>query len=186
SPIKPGEIESNTEKTVSNYNKALTLPKIKAKTHVDGLDDAEEFENLWVELKGGFGNYHETENENNREDLDVLFKGFSTMSAMQELTLPEETKKKIGGLEFFGIRGIGNHFQFWGSLQENFDYHRLKEEKVVAFRIYSMQSEWFTHSRYTTRVEISRLNFHQIKALAISKRVFEADSSPIKAKRVQE
>ncbi|CAJ0769623.1 18807_t:CDS:2, partial [Entrophospora sp. SA101] len=153
SPIKPGEIESNTEKTVSNYNKALTLPKIKAKTHVDGLDDAEEFENLWVELKGGFGNYHETENENNREDLDVLFKGFSTMSAMQELTLPEETKKKIGGLEFFGIRGIGNHFQFWGSLQ--------------------------------TRVEISRLNFHQIKALAISKRVFEADSSPIKAKRVQ-
>ncbi|CAG8505200.1 3907_t:CDS:10 [Diversispora eburnea] len=58
----------------------------------------------------GFGNYHEVENKNNREDLDVLLKGFSTMSAMQALTLPEEAKKRIGDLEFFGIRGIGNHF----------------------------------------------------------------------------
>lgn len=117
SPIKPGEIESNAEKIVANYDKALMLPKIKAKTRVDGLDDAEEFENVWVELKGGLGNYHEAENRNNREDLEVLFKGFSTMSAMQALTLPEEAKKEIGDLEFFGIRGIGNHFQFWGSFQ---------------------------------------------------------------------
>ena len=39
------------------------------------------------------------------------------MSAIEALTLPEEAKKEIGDLEFFGIRGIGNHFQFWGSFQ---------------------------------------------------------------------
>ncbi|CAG8814518.1 3230_t:CDS:2, partial [Gigaspora margarita] len=116
-PLKPGEIESNAERIVSNYNKALLLSKIKAKTRVDGLDDDEEFENVWVELKGGLGNYHEAENQNNREDLDVLLNGFSTMSAMQALTLPGDAKKSIGDLEFFGIRGIGNHFQFWGSFQ---------------------------------------------------------------------
>ncbi|CAG8766730.1 14589_t:CDS:2, partial [Ambispora leptoticha] len=95
-PVKPGEIESNAEKIVSNYNKALILSKIKAKTRVDGLDDDEEFENVWVKLKGGFGNYHKAENQNNREDLDVLLKGFSIMSAMQALTLPEDAKKNIG------------------------------------------------------------------------------------------
>ena len=117
SPIKFGKIESNAEKIVANYNKALMLPKIKAKTRVDGLDDAEEFENVWVELKGGLDNYHEAENRNNCEDLEVLFKGFSTMFAMQALTLSEEAKKEIGDLEFFRIQGIGNHFQFWGSFQ---------------------------------------------------------------------
>ncbi|CAG8718409.1 10112_t:CDS:2 [Funneliformis caledonium] len=157
-PIKPGEIESNAEKIVANYDKALMLPKIKAKTRVDGLDDAEEFENVWVELKGGLGNYHEAENRNNREDLEVLFKGFSTMSAMQALTMPEEAKKEIGDLEFFGIRGSG--------IQDLLYAIRI----VYSFKI---------------RIKTSKLKFHQVRALARSKRVFEADSSPIKAKRIR-
>jgi hypothetical protein len=117
SPFKPGEIESNAEKLVANYEKALLSPKRKAKIRVNGLDNADEFENVWVELKGGFGTQHEAENSSNQEDLDVLLKGFSLMSTMQDLTMPEAAKKRIGELEFFGIRGIGNHFQFWGCFQ---------------------------------------------------------------------
>ncbi|CAH1769645.1 3603_t:CDS:2, partial [Entrophospora sp. SA101] len=37
---------------------------------VDGLDMSEKFENVWAELKGGFGTQHETDNKNNCEDLD--------------------------------------------------------------------------------------------------------------------
>lgn len=116
-PVKPGETESDAEKIVSNNKKPLLSSKIKAKTRVDGLDNAEEFENVWVELKGGVGTRHESENSNNREDIDVLLKGFSVMSAMQALTMPEEAKKRICELEFFGIRGIGKYFQFWGCFQ---------------------------------------------------------------------
>ncbi|RHZ79923.1 hypothetical protein Glove_140g106 [Diversispora epigaea] len=194
SPVKPGEIESNAEKIVSNYNKALMLPKIKAKTRVDGLDDAEEFENVWVELKGGFGNYHEAENKNNREDLDVLLKGFSTMSAMQALTLPEEAKKNIGGLEFFGIRGIGNHFQFWGSFQVSkylMCSYLLGEFRLPSFEgregsgiqdlLYAIRIVY----SFKVRVETSKLKFHQVRALARGKRIFDADSSLIKVKRVR-
>ena len=117
SPFRPGEIESNAEKLVSNYEKALMCPKRKAKICVDGLDNAEKFENVWMELKGGFGTHHEAENSSNQEDLDVLLRGFSAMSAMQDLTMPKPAKKRINELEFFGIRGIGNHFQFWGCFQ---------------------------------------------------------------------
>jgi len=35
------------------------------------------------------------------------------------------------------------------------------------------------------RIETSKLKFHQVRALARSKRIFEADSSPIKEKRVR-
>ncbi|CAB4415355.1 unnamed protein product [Rhizophagus irregularis] len=192
SPIKPGEIESNAEKIVANYDRALMLPKIKAKTRVDGLDDAEEFENVWVELKGGLGNYHEAENRNNREDLEVLFKGFSTMSAMQALTLPEEAKKEIGDLEFFGIRGIGNHFQFKGSFQASLmcsyllgEFHlpsfEGREGSGIQDLLYAIRIVY----SFKIRIETSKLKFHQVRALARSKRVFEADSSPIKAKRVR-
>ncbi|CAG8546767.1 17842_t:CDS:2 [Cetraspora pellucida] len=194
-PVKPGEIESNAEKIVSNYNKALILSKIKSKTRVDGLDDDEEFENVWVELKGGFGNYHEAENQNNREDLGILLKGFSIMSTMQALTLPEDAKKNIGDLEFFGIRGIGNHFQFWGSFQAS-QYlmcsYLLGEFRLPSFEgregsgiqdlLYAIKIVY----SFKVRVEASKLKFHQIRALARSKRIFEADSSPIKAKRVRE
>ena len=116
-PFKPGEVELNAEKLVANHKKALLASKIKAKSRVAGLDDAEEFENIWVELKGGFGGQHEAENSSNQEDLSVLLKGFSVMSAMQALSIPQEAQRKIGELEFFGIRGFGNHFQFWGSFQ---------------------------------------------------------------------
>ncbi|CAG8815076.1 7398_t:CDS:2, partial [Racocetra persica] len=174
-PVKPGEIESNAEKIVSNYNKALILSKIKSKTRVDGLDDDEEFENVWVELKGGFGNYHEAENQNNREDLGILLKGFSIMSAMQALTLPEDAKKNIGDLEFFGIRGIGNHFQFWGSFQAS-QYlmcsYLLGEFRLPSFEgregsgiqdlLYAIKIVY----SFKVRVEASKLKFHQIRALA--------------------
>jgi len=116
-PVKPGETESDAEKIVANYKKSLFSPKKKGTICVDGLDDTEEFENVWVELKGGIGTQHESENSNNHEDLDVLLKGFSVMSAMQALTMPEEAKRRISKLEFFGMRGIGNHFQFWGCHQ---------------------------------------------------------------------
>ncbi|CAI2187667.1 19669_t:CDS:2 [Funneliformis geosporum] len=43
---------------------------------------------------------------NNREDLDVLLEGFSVMSAKQNLTMPEEAKKNICELEYFGIREL--------------------------------------------------------------------------------
>ena len=72
---------------------------------------------MWVELKGSVGTQHESENSINREDLDVFLEGFSAMSAMQALTMPEEAKKRIGELEFFGVRKIENHIQFWGCIQ---------------------------------------------------------------------
>ncbi|CAG8663589.1 4302_t:CDS:2, partial [Ambispora gerdemannii] len=191
SPVKPGEIESNAEKLVANYKKALMSPKIKAKTRVDGLDDDEGFENVWVELKGGFGAQHEAENKNNLEDLDVLLKGFSTMSAMQAPTLPEEAKNKIGELEFFGIRGMGNLFQFWGCFQASrylMCSYLLGEFCLPSFegREELLELSYQYLHCLQIRVETSKLKFHQIRALARSKRVFEGDSSPIKAKRVRE
>ncbi|RIB05446.1 hypothetical protein C2G38_2219635 [Gigaspora rosea] len=173
----------------------LKLSKIKAKTRVDGLDDDEEFENVWVELKGGFGNYHEAENQNNCENLDVLLKGFSIMSAMQALTLPEDAKENISDLEFFGIRGIGNHFQFWGSFQASQYFmcsYLLEEFRLPSFEgregssiqdlLYAIKIVY----SFKVRVKASKLKFHQIRALARSKRIFEGDSSPIKAKRTRD
>ncbi|CAG8525672.1 2987_t:CDS:2 [Paraglomus occultum] len=78
------------------YQKSLDCLKKwqRKKIRVDGLDDTEEFENVWVELKGGVGTRHESENSNNREDLDVLLKGFSVMSAVQALTMPRRSKEE--------------------------------------------------------------------------------------------
>ncbi|CAB5353622.1 unnamed protein product [Rhizophagus irregularis] len=82
--------ESDAEKIVSNNKKPLSSSKIKAKTRVDGLDNAE----------------------------------------------------------------------------ENFTYRRLREERVKSCCILA-----------------SKLAFHQIRSSARSKRIFDADSTPIKAKR---
>ncbi|CAB4407943.1 unnamed protein product [Rhizophagus irregularis] len=84
---------------------------------------SEGFENVWVELKGSVGTRHESENSNNREDIDV----------------------------------------------ENFTYRRLREERVVACK--------------SCCILASKLAFHQIRSSARSKRIFDADSTPIKAKR---
>ncbi|GES89781.1 hypothetical protein GLOIN_2v1773372 [Rhizophagus clarus] len=174
-PVKPGETESDAEKIVANSKKPLLSPKIKAKIRVDGLDNTEEFENVWVELKGGVGTRHESENSNNLEDLDVLLKGFSVMSAMQALTIPEEAKKKICELEFFGIRGIGNHFQFWGCLQTSkylMCSYLLGEFYLPSFEgregsglqelLYAIRIVY----SFKTRVETSKLAFHQIRSSA--------------------
>jgi len=172
-----------------------------------------------VEIKGGFGTWHESENSNNLEDLDVLLKGFSVISAVQALTMPEEAKKRICELEFFGIRGIGNHFQFWSCLQ-TFRYLMCSyllgefylpsfegredsgiQELLYAIRnIYSFKvsicsifRELIAQALLTIlalltssqiRVEVSKLIFHQIRTSAKSKRIFDADFTPIKTKRV--
>ncbi|CAG8799937.1 5980_t:CDS:2, partial [Gigaspora rosea] len=147
--VKPGEIESNAEKIVSNYNKALKLSKIKAKTRIDELDDDEEFENIWVELKGGFGNYHKAKNQNNRKDLDILLKGFSIMSAMQALTLPEDAKENIKEFRLPSFEG--------------------REGSGIQDLLYTIKIVY----SFKVRVKASKLKFHQIRALARSKRIFE-------------
>ncbi|RIB05447.1 hypothetical protein C2G38_2219636 [Gigaspora rosea] len=140
----------------------LKLSKIKAKTRIDELDDDEEFENIWVELKGGFGNYHKAKNQNNRKDLDILLKGFSIMSAMQALTLPEDAKENIKEFRLPSFEG--------------------REGSGIQDLLYTIKIVY----SFKVRVKASKLKFHQIRALARSKRIFEGDSSPIKAKRTRD
>ncbi|CAG8669588.1 288_t:CDS:2, partial [Acaulospora morrowiae] len=186
--VKHDETEYDVEKIVAN-NKKLLSPKIKAKIRIDGLDYAKEFENVWVELKG---TQHESENSNNLEDIDVMLKGFSVMSATQALTMPEEAKKKIGELEFFGIRGIGNHFQFWGCRQTSrylMCSYLLGEFYLPLFEgregsgLQELLHAISVVYSFKTRVEVSKLAFHRIMSSAIYERNFNADS-PIQTKRV--
>lgn len=55
---------------------------------------SEGFENVWVELKGGVGTRHESENSNNREDIDVVSRYAGSNNA------GGSKKKRICELEF--------------------------------------------------------------------------------------
>ncbi|CAB5212273.1 unnamed protein product [Rhizophagus irregularis] len=62
---------------------------------------SEGFENVWVELKGGVGTRHESENSNNREDIDVVSRPPDLMCSylLGEFHLPSFEGREGSGLQ---------------------------------------------------------------------------------------
>ncbi|POG72732.1 hypothetical protein GLOIN_2v1773372 [Rhizophagus irregularis DAOM 181602=DAOM 197198] len=90
---------------------------------------SEGFENVWVELKGGVGTRHESENSNNREDIDVVSRVARSLSTIFALItdLQIYANLQASKLAFHQIRSSTRSFDaiLRQSRQKDFGHDRI-------------------------------------------------------------